>query len=324
MTREAAPLVSIVLPVYNGGPFLESSIQCILDQSFTDFEFIIIDDGSTDGSADVVMRFSDPRIRFHRQPNQGLATTLNTAIGKARGKWVARQDQDDLSVPERLAEQVTFLQDNPNIGLLGTWAKVVDSEGRPIGVHEHPTTHDRIRFDLLIDNPFVHASTIFSKDLWSEVGGYDTDKRVFEDYDLWSRMVERTEAANLPKHLVHYREVGTSISRTTTDRNERVIEQRRRNFRTRYPALTVEESRSLAGCTDGSCRMTIAHFRLLCQVLRQETERAEQPIERRHLVSKARRMLLGRRVIAHRSLFHRVLDRTTKEWLLLNSPFHVG
>ena len=134
----------------------------------------------------------------------------------------------------------------------------------------------------------------------------------------------RTEAANLPKHLVHYREVGTSISRTTTDRNERVIEQRRRNFRTRYPALTVEESRSLAGCTDGSCRMTIAHFRLLCQVLRQETERAEEPIERRHLVSKARRMLLGRRVITHRSLFHRVLDRTTKELLLLNSPFHVG
>lgn len=324
MTMEAAPLVSVVLPVYNGGPYLEASIRCILEQTFTDFEFIIIDDGSTDGSADVVMRFSDPRVRFHRQPNQGLAATLNTAIGKARGKWVARQDQDDISLPERLAAQLSFLQHNPHIRLLGTWAKVVDSEGRPIGVHEHPTTHDRIRFDLLIDNPFVHASTIFSKDLWSEVGGYDTDKRVFEDYDLWSRMVERTEAANLPKHLVHYREVGTSISRTTTDRNERVIEQRRRNFRARHPSLTEEETRSLAGCNDGNCRMSTEHFRLLINVLRSETTGAKDPMERKLNVSKARKLLLGRRIVEHRSIFHRVLDRSTKELLLLNTPFHAG
>ncbi len=324
MSPEAAPLVSVVLPIYNGGPYLEASIRCMLDQTFTDFEFIIVDDGSTDGSADVVMRFSDPRIRFQRQTNQGLAATLNTAIGSARGKWIARQDQDDISVPERLAAQLSFLQRHPHIRLLGTWAKVVDSEGRTIGVHEHPTTHGSIRFDLLIDNPFVHASTIFSKELWREVGGYDTDKRVFEDYDLWSRMVEHAEAANLPEHLVHYREVGTSISRTTADRNERVIEQRRRNFRRRHPSLTEEEARSLAGCTDGSCRMTFEHFRLLCKVLRSETAGVEEPAERLYLASKARRLLLGRRVITHRSIVHRMLDRSTKELLLLTTPFHAG
>ena len=118
-----SPLVSVLLPVYNGEPYLKAAIDSILAQTFTDFECIIIDDGSSDGSSALISSVDDPRIRFYQQPNRGLPATLKRGLSLARGVFIARQDQDDLSHSDRLRLQVAYLQSHPECVLLGTWRR---------------------------------------------------------------------------------------------------------------------------------------------------------------------------------------------------------
>jgi len=123
-----AALVSVVLPAYNCPAYLGMAIKSILDQTFENYEFIIIDDGSTDNTPEIIQTFIDPRIRFFQQQNQGLAATLNRGIELARGKYIARMDQDDISMPERLAKQVKYLDSHPECGMIGTWAEIWEEE----------------------------------------------------------------------------------------------------------------------------------------------------------------------------------------------------
>lgn len=210
------PLVSIVLPVYNGKEYLREAIDSMLDQTFTDFELIIINDGSSDESADIIAAYSDPRIHFFQQENQGLAATLNRGIALARGHYIARQDQDDVSLPDRLANQVRFLEGNPEHGLVGTWAVIWEGETPTERLHRHPQDNLRLKFDLLFDNPFVHSSVMIRKSVVEEVGGYSTDRdrQPPEDYELWSRVARRSKVANIPETLHVYREMPQSMSRT--------------------------------------------------------------------------------------------------------------
>lgn len=313
----AEPLVSVLMPVYNGGPYLAEAIQCILHQTFADFELIIINDGSTDDSEAVIRSFHDPRIRYISQQNQGLAATLNNGLAVARGKWIARQDQDDVSLPERFAKQLAFLEAHPEVGLLGTCATVTDAQGKAIGALDHPTTDGPLRFALLFDSPFVHASVMAARSLFEKVGGYDTDPLVFEDYDMWSRMMRHTQGANLPERLVRYREVSTSISRVTTKRQDRVFEQRLRNMRAAFPSIREDLVRSLSEFGHRNARIPVAHFKrvrgLLSGYLREQVQGPEQ----RPLQKRLRRGMLGYRLIAHRTLIHRLADRVLKEALLL-------
>ena len=117
-------LVSVVLPVYNGAKYLRDAIDSMLAQSYANFELIIIDDGSTDDSINIISAFNDPRIRLYSQENQGLAATLNRGITLAKGAYIARQDQDDVSLPNRLSKQAAFLETNPDYGMVGTWASI--------------------------------------------------------------------------------------------------------------------------------------------------------------------------------------------------------
>lgn len=312
------PTVSVVMPVYNGGAYLAQSIQCILDQTFSDFELIIIDDGSTDGSNAVIRSFTDPRISLITQTNKGLAATLNHGLALARGKWIARQDQDDISLPERFAKELEFLRARPEVGLLGTWATVTDSKGTAIGALEHPTDDDLIRYHLLFDSPFVHASVMAARAVLEAAGGYDTDPKVFEDFDLWSRMVGHTRAANLPEHLVLYREVSTSISRVTTTRLDRVLEQRKRNMRAAFPSAGADMLTSLAEHDLRNALIPTAHFLPVRASLTAFIQRTVQdPIKAQRLLARMRRAMLGYRVIAHRTVLHRIADRALKEVLLL-------
>lgn len=209
------PTVSVLLPVYNGGDYLHAAMRSILDQTSGDFEVIAIDDGSKDESADIIRSYDDPRIRLHQQENHGLAWTLNRAVSLSRGRYLARQDQDDVALPERFARQVAYLDAHPDVYLLGTAAEIWEEDQRTDRTHRHPTDPLQLTFAQLFDNHFVHSSVMFRRALQDSVGLYSTEKqRQPEDFELWSRTARRHGIANLPDVLQVYREREGSMCRT--------------------------------------------------------------------------------------------------------------
>jgi glycosyltransferase involved in cell wall biosynthesis len=211
----SAPDVSVVLSVRNGGIDLPKAIGSILAQTFANFELIAINNGSTDGTRSYLDSIADPRVRVFHQADAGLAAALNRGISLARGRYIARQDHDDLADPSRIAKQVEFLDAHPEHALVGTRAEIWIGD-RPSGrFHDHPTEDEILRFDLLFDNPFVHSSVMMRKSALDRVGVYATDpaRHPPEDYELWSRISRHYRVANLPERLTVYREVPSSMSR---------------------------------------------------------------------------------------------------------------
>lgn len=209
-----SPLVSVVMAVKNGGNYLNDSVNSILNQTFKNFEFIIIDDGSIDNTLEILKEYSDPRIRIFSQENIGLAKSLNRGLALAKGKYIARQDHDDISLPTRLDQQVKFLDVHPKVALVGTGAEIHNESGSTGRFHDHPTNSAELKFNLIFNNPFVHTSWMFRKDEIMGIGGYTEDKnrQPPEDYELVSRVAQIYEIANLPDRLVLYREVSQSMS----------------------------------------------------------------------------------------------------------------
>lgn len=209
------PIVSIVLPVYNCPQYVGAAIESMLAQTWCDYELIIIDDGSRDETPEVLRRYHDPRIRLYGQTNRGLAATLNRGIELAQGKYIARQDQDDVSLPKRLAMQVAHLDANPACALVGTWAEIWRDGSRTGQLHRHPCDNSTLKFELLLNNPFVHSSMMIRRAALDRVGVYSTDaaRQPPEDYELWSRIAREYEVANIAEVLHMYREVEGSMSR---------------------------------------------------------------------------------------------------------------
>lgn len=209
------PGVSVVLPVYNCPHYVGAAIESILAQTYTDFELIVVDDGSTDDTPAVLRSYSDPRLRVVTQANGGAAAAANHGIELARGRYIARQDQDDMSFPTRLARQVEFLDASPACALVGTWASIWVENQPTARVHAHPGDNARLQFELLFDNPIVQSSVMLRKSALDRVGVYSTDRarQPPEDFELWSRIARQYEVANLPEVLHIYREVEGSVSR---------------------------------------------------------------------------------------------------------------
>jgi len=214
-SKDGAPTVSVVLSVRNGGNDLPEALGTILNQSFADFELIAIDNGSTDETGAYLDSIPDPRVRVYHQEDKGLAAALNRGISQARGRYIARQDHDDWALPTRIAQQVAFLDANPDYALVGTRAEIWVGDEPSGRFHDHPTEDDILRFDLLSNNPFVHSSVMMRKTALDHVGGYATDpaRHPPEDYELWSRIARYYRVANLPERLTVYREVPSSMSR---------------------------------------------------------------------------------------------------------------
>jgi hypothetical protein len=211
-----SPLITVLLPVYNGAADIEKAVSSILEQTYTDYEFLIINDGSKDKSAEILDRLNDPRITVIHQQNMGLAATLNKGIELAKGRYIARQDQDDLSHPQRLEKQLAYMEAHPECGLLGTAAEIWVGDMPTERTHDHPIEHGVLCFDLLFNNPFVHSSVLLRRESVLKIGGYSTDpaRQPPEDYELWSRMARNFRVANLLERLLVYREVPQSMSRT--------------------------------------------------------------------------------------------------------------
>jgi hypothetical protein len=209
------PDVSVVLSVHNGGTDLPNAIKSVLAQNFTNFELIAINNGSTDATGAYLDSIPDTRVRVFHQADAGLAAALNRGIALSRGRYIARQDHDDLADPSRIAKQVKFLDAHPDYALVGTCAEIWVGDTPSGRFHDHPTEDEILRFDLLFDNPFVHSSVMMRKSALDLVGVYTTDpaRQPPEDYELWSRISRHYRVANLAERLTVYREVTSSMSR---------------------------------------------------------------------------------------------------------------
>jgi glycosyltransferase involved in cell wall biosynthesis len=211
--------ISVVLPVYNGAKTLFDSLLSMLNQKGVNYEIFIIDDGSTDNSFEIATRLinehSNENVQIYQQKNKGLAKTLNIAIDKASSKYIARQDQDDISFPGRLLQQFNFLEQNQNVAMVGTGAQIYIENKPTDRFHNHPTSSKALKLELLFDNPFVHSSMMIRKNVLDKIGGYSEElsRQPPEDYELWSRIARKFEVGNLPDVLMIYKEMPSSMSR---------------------------------------------------------------------------------------------------------------
>jgi|SRR6185369_13912 len=209
------PEVSVVMPVRDGGRWLDDAILSVQRQTKTSYELIVIDDGSRDRSADIVENYArlDPAIRLFRQDRQGIVSALNRGIVESRGEFIARIDSDDVAKPERLDRQVAYLRTHPQCALLGSWADRIDEEGAVTGELTPPVAADKIADLLMRTNPFIHSSIMMRKCVLQDVGLYRAALTGAEDYDLWLRIAEVAGIAILPEKLIQYRVHGKNISR---------------------------------------------------------------------------------------------------------------
>jgi len=222
MAERETPRISVAMSVYNNAAVVAQAIDSILAQSFGDFEFLIVDDGSTDNSPAVLDDYArrDPRIRLWHEPNRGLIASLNLMIAHAQGELIARMDGDDIALPERFARQVAFFDAYPDHGVLGTNTHEIDDAGAVTECTDfHPFDHDEIVAALSRGSPFCHSSIMMRRDVLARIGGYRAAYRHCEDYDLWLRLSTQTRLANLPDRLLFYRRSPGQIS------NRHVVEQ---------------------------------------------------------------------------------------------------
>lgn len=222
------PLVSVIMAVRNGGPFLAEALASIRGQLFRDWELVVVDDGSTDDTAAVLTAAGgEERMRVFRQEPSGLVPALNRAVAESRGSLLARMDADDRAHPERLGRQVAFLAANPGVGVLGTAVRRIGT-GR--GIWQRPAGDAALRAALLFEAPFAHPTVMMRREVWEKsAGGYRPEFRAAEDIDLWERVAPHTEFANLPEPLLDYRiHAGQVTSVATPDmaRNGALVRRR--------------------------------------------------------------------------------------------------
>jgi glycosyltransferase involved in cell wall biosynthesis len=216
-------VVSVLMPVFNGEKYLAEAIESILNQTYSDFEFIIINDGSTDGTVEILERYrrQDHRIKVFNQSNQGLVKSLNRGINLAQGDYVARMDQDDLSAPERLEVQTAVLRSHPEIGLVCSAARIIDHDGLPIRLHAPNFSPEHFFFFLNYKNCIVHSSVLFRREIANLLGGYDESMLFIEDYEFWCRFSKVTRIYQLDQELVCWRQHASNISA----RNKEIVDQ---------------------------------------------------------------------------------------------------
>lgn len=216
--RAAAPPLSVAMSVYNGERFLAEAVDSILSQSFADFEFLILDDGSTDETPRILAGYAsrDPRIRPIIRENRGLVASLNQLLTEARAPIVARMDADDIAHPDRFARQMQFLADNPDHGVVGSWSRDMAEDGGPYVTmgYDHPVTHAEFLHNIRHGGPLLcHPAVMYRRDIVLAQGGYHAAFRHCEDLDLWLRLASVTKMANLPERLIRYRHYAGQVSK---------------------------------------------------------------------------------------------------------------
>ena len=223
------PKLTVLMPVYNCELYIKEAIDSILNQTYTNFELLIIDDASTDKTVELIKKCLDVRINLIQKPvNKGLTDSLNHGLKIAKGKYIARMDGDDISLPERFAKQIFFLEENQEVILCGSWFSIIGSD-RVVKVPEH---HNEIKLAFLKGNCIAHPSVMMRKqalDAFQVV--YDVSKEPAEDYDLWVRLLLKGKLHNLQEVLLDYRTHGEQVTkRQSVEQKNRVLEIKRTMF----------------------------------------------------------------------------------------------
>jgi glycosyltransferase involved in cell wall biosynthesis len=211
MSKLGQPKITVLMPCFNSELTIRESIESVLQQTYTDFELLVINDGSRDTSGEIIEAFAraDMRVRVVSQENQGIVSALNSGVELSRGSYIARLDSDDIAEAQRLERQIGFMESHPALALVGSFYTEI-----PSGVtHRMPTGSRQIReFLRHRGNAFVHSSVMMKRDICKALGGYRGFLPHAEDYDLWTRIADNYQVENIPEYLVRYRRQSTSIS----------------------------------------------------------------------------------------------------------------
>ena len=250
--------VTVLLPVYNNEK-INLCIDSVLNQTFRDFELLIIDNASTDHTADVVRSYDDERIRLIvNEKNLGATGSLRKGIDLIKTRYIARIDADDLMLPERLEKQLAYMENNPDYGIVGSWTRHIDQNDQLYAVNKLCTTDKGIRTYLNIQSPFYHPAVMLRNSILKEHDlNYDPDIKVAVEYDLWNRVLRYSKGCNLPEVLTYYRTGGDSLtSRNTTKRlqeylnvRERVCEEHHEDLVLKSLKIERKEKKNLIDCT---------------------------------------------------------------------------
>ena len=223
-----APAVTVLMPVYNAERFVAQTVESVLAQTFTDFEFLIINDGSTDRSLEILQGYAnkDSRIRLISRPNTGYVAALNEGLELARSELIARIDADDLSHPRRLELQVARMQTEPELVALGSNAYAIDEGGRMLGDYDVPPTHEEIEANHLRGSSSIHhPAVMLRREAVRRVGGYRKELMPCEDFDLWLRLGEVGRLANLPAKLLTKRLMPGSAVASNLAKQAKLVKQ---------------------------------------------------------------------------------------------------
>jgi hypothetical protein len=218
------PELTVIMPVYNCAPFVADAVSSVLAQSFGDFVFLIVDDGSTDGTGDIVAALAadDPRVTLYRQDNAGIVASLSFLLAKVRTPFVARMDGDDICLPERFARQIAHMKANPALGALGTQYVEIDEEGRRVFADDLlPVGVGTVMAQLGFRQPLCNPTAMFRRDALEAAGGYREAFRYCEDYDLFLRLSRVADIDNLPDCLLQYRRSSCQMSIHNNSRQTR-------------------------------------------------------------------------------------------------------
>lgn len=261
-------MVSVLMPVFNAGKYLHEALESIRRQTFVDWEMIAVDDGSTDGSGEILGHHAkhDSRIRVVSRPNTGIVGALNDGLQECRGRYVARMDADDISLPQRLERQVAHMEHHPDCVALGSWVTFIDPQGWKLFRWEMPHTHKAIVQDLLGGgmSGLVHPVVMFRAGTLKEVGGYREEFQWVEDVELYTRLASLGHLAILREHLLLYRQHDKSVNRTN-----RSAERERRRMQAINDFRFLHGLEPLQACevtgTDRDARMRRQWVEWACQ-----------------------------------------------------------
>lgn len=287
------------MSVYNGERYLRESVESVFRQSFRDFEFVIVDDGSADATPSILEECekSDPRVCVIRQRHAGVAAALVAGCERSRGRLLARIDADDVALPRRFEQQVAFLEARPEVGVLGTRADIIDEQGRVLRTTDPPRVHASIAWRLLLWPAVAHPTVMMRRALLEEVGGYDAAFEHAEDYELWTRLVEVTRFANLPATLMRYRVHEGMVTRRKRHAMLEATVRVRRSFLARLLGreLSREQCDWLERFEGRSCRLEEPQLRATVELLFElQQAMLERGIFRHEEAAEVRAALEGR------------------------------
>ena len=206
------PKVTVLMSVYNGEKYLNEAIDSILGQTFKDFEFLIVNDGSTDKTAEILKSYKDPRIKIiNNNKNIGLTKSLNKGLKLARGEYIARQDADDISMPERLEKELKFMEIQQNYAAVGTFSKIINEKSEVISLNHNPGEYTQIQEFFKKDNCITHGSVMIRESCLQEIGLFNESMARSQDFELWLRLSKKYYLANIPEYLYKLRKHKNSI-----------------------------------------------------------------------------------------------------------------